>query len=232
MNTWPYTLRAGHSWNPADGACAMDAINWLVHGKHGDRPECACRLMSDFVIGGNDTMPDDTRQRLLPYLHRIAGSRSEDHIVRRSRVLWLAAMRVFAPLALDAAGRQGFAGLLRTVSDDVPFASAHFLATYVLKECRPTHSAPMLPVEQVMNYVERSVREPWAAGSSVSQAIAWTAKLVPGPLVWDAYFVVLDEALSAGPQGEPWSADVLHAADDLYRAADGLVMAMPEGAAA
>ena len=64
--TWPYVLRRGHSDNPADGACAMDALNWLAHGEHGDAPECAAPCIRDFVIPGNDAMPHDHRQRLLP----------------------------------------------------------------------------------------------------------------------------------------------------------------------
>lgn len=34
-NTWTYNLSRGHSADPSGGACAMDAVNWLVHGKHG-----------------------------------------------------------------------------------------------------------------------------------------------------------------------------------------------------
>src|SRR5437899_1834786 len=102
--TWPYTLRRGHSSNPAEGSCAMDAVNWLVHGKHGDAPECACPVISQYVIAGNDAMPDDVRQRLLPYLHRIAGSRSAKHEAVRLRILVLAAARIFVPLALVKAG--------------------------------------------------------------------------------------------------------------------------------
>src|SRR4051812_11422479 len=89
--TWPYHLRRGHSDNPAEGACAMDAVNWLVHGKHGDAPECACPVIAAYVVRGNDSMPDDTRQRLLPYLFRIAGSRSEEHQAARARILVLGA---------------------------------------------------------------------------------------------------------------------------------------------
>ena len=91
--TWPYFLRRGHSEDPSKGACAMDAINWLVHGVHGDHPACASPAISSFVMKGNDSMPDDTRQRLLAFLPRIAGSRSEAHEEARVAIMVIAAQR-------------------------------------------------------------------------------------------------------------------------------------------
>src|SRR6185369_18013100 len=117
--TWPYRLRKGHSDNPADGACAMDAVNWLAHGEHGDAPQCACPVIAQFVINGNDNMPDDIRQRLLAFLPRIAGSKSSAHEQIRVRILVLAALRIFAPRALDAAGLHGHADTMRMLPDDL-----------------------------------------------------------------------------------------------------------------
>lgn len=170
--TWPYVLRRGHSDNPAEGACAMDAVNWLVHGKHGDAPECACSVIASYVIRGNDGMPDDTRQRLLPYLHRIAGSKSPEHQAARTQILTLGALRVFAPSALDAAGLHRHAARLRALPDDVDMAAAAAAA-------------------------------------------------------WDDYFVVLDAALNAGPQGEPWSADTVAVGAHLYGEAGGILTLVP-----
>ena len=116
-----FRLRRGHSDDPSQGACAMDAVNWLVHGKHGDAPECACPIVAAYVIQGNDEMPDDIRQRLLGYLHRIAGSRNADSENARLRVLVLAAVRTFVPLALDATGLTVEATKLRLLPDDTEF---------------------------------------------------------------------------------------------------------------
>ncbi len=106
----------------------MDAVNWLVHGKHGDAPECACPIVAAYVIQGNDGMPDDIRQRLLGYLHRIAGSRNADSENARLRVLVLAAARVFVPLALDAAGLTVEATKLRLLPDDTTFEDLEIAA--------------------------------------------------------------------------------------------------------
>ena len=275
MITWPYTLTAGHSANPADGACAMDAVNWLAHGKHGDVPVCACPTISSFVRQGNDAMPEDVRQRLLPYLHRIAGSRSLDHEAARVHVLWLAAVRVFTPLGLDGAGLHGMADRLRTLPDDVPASVANTAAKAALrsglkatevariawlKSGAPSPSerdafriwraadgaataaaAAVWAIESAMSAAKAfelgdiatreeisEVRSSSARGSAKSaRAVAEIADVSDATegrqAAWDPYFATLDAALSAGPQGEPWSADVLHMADDRYRAAGGLV---------
>jgi len=163
--TWPYVLRKGHSDNPAEGACAMDAVNWLVHGKHGDAPECACPLIARFVIGGNDAMPDDVRQRLLTYLPRIAGSRSEEHEAARLRVLVLSAVRVFASRALGAAGLTEPAAHLRTLPDDASYSGL-----------RDAADAAMWAADAATGVADAAARAAAdAAARAAADAMAWAA---------------------------------------------------------
>jgi hypothetical protein len=63
-----------------------------------------------------------------------------------------------------------------------------------------------------------------AAGAAQSAAAAAVVAVSRGAGAWDAYFSVLDEALRAGPQGEPWSADVVESAVTAYRAAMGVAV--------
>jgi hypothetical protein len=105
MNDWQYQLRRGHSTTPERGSCAMDAVNWLVHGVHGDEPECASPVIRYFVTSGNDHMDDATRQRFIPFLHRIAGSRSVEHEYKRANIAVIAASRVFLPM-VDVENRE------------------------------------------------------------------------------------------------------------------------------
>lgn len=114
--------------DPDEGFCAMSAIAWLVHGTRSDAPECACPGITAFVITGNDAMPDNKRQRFLPLLHRIAGSRSEAHEMARARILTMAALREFAPMALDGVGLHHLAQTLRALPDDVDMAVAEEVA--------------------------------------------------------------------------------------------------------
>lgn len=203
FNTWTYTLRRGHGNDPGNGACAMDAINWLVHGKHGDQPECACPVVGRYVIGLNDAMPDDQRQRLLPYLHRIAGSRSPAHEQVRAEILARGAVRVLAPLALDAAGLTAEAARLRALSAD----------------------CMMQTTEEAAKAAKAAGTRETAAAARAANAAAWAANAAKAAAAWDAALTLLDEALAAGPQGEPWSAGQVDAGMAAYRAAGGRVMA-------
>lgn len=215
MTTWTYTLRRGHSDDPADGACAMDAINWLVHQRHGDQPECACPVIGAYVIRLNDAMPDDQRQRLLPYLSRIAGSRSKAHEQARAEVLARGAVRVLAPIALDAAGLHGEAERLRALPADCTMEEAA-AAAWAEEAARVAAWA-----------ADAAARK--AAAARAEAAATWTAaataRAAADAAAWDAALRLLSDALDAGPQGEPWSATQIEAGTAAYRAAGGLVEA-------
>ena len=209
----------------------MDAVNWLVHGKHGGHPECSCPVIATFVRSGNDAMPDVVRQRLLSYLHRIAGSRSSEHEAARVRVFWLASVRVFAPMALDEVGLRSQANILRELHDDVSVedaASAASAAAAAAEEnSAASEAAAAKAADSAAEVAATSAarKAAWAATAAADAAV-WAARTSSkAGSVWDAYFAVLDEALNAGPQGEPWSADTLRSGVGLYQAVGGLVTA-------
>jgi hypothetical protein len=258
MTNWNYTLRKGHSDNPARGACAMDAVNWLVHGKHGDAPECACPIITKYVIAGNDAMPDDVRQRLIPYLHRIAGSRSAKHEAARLRVIVLGAVRVFVPLSLDAVGQRGRAATLREMPDDTNYETLRGAARAAADAARAAHAASYAAAaaradaayaEDAAAYAgayaagdaayaaaaasdaayaahaaayaaaAHAARAAYAADHAARTAAAvFGAHSAAHAAAWQPYFDVLDTALNAGPQGEPWSADVVAVGEARFRA--------------
>ena len=196
----------------------MDAVNWLVHGQHGDAPACASPAITNFVAAGNDEMPNDVRQRLLPYLHRVAGSRSPKHEVVRLQVMWRGALRVFAPRALDAAGLHEHAQRLRSLPDDVEPTMAERTALAVAEEARGWGVPQTARV--IETAAEAASRGADARGATCA---AWAAAgSEKAEAAWDDYFKVLDAALNAGPQGEPWSADALAVGLMAYQNAGGV----------
>lgn len=102
----PDVIGYGKHASPAEGACVMEMVALFAGEPFGDRPACACPVITQFALGINDRMPDDaTRTRLLgPLVPLIAGSRSTP-AVERVRALLAAdvAVRAFAPIALEAA---------------------------------------------------------------------------------------------------------------------------------
>jgi hypothetical protein len=204
--TWPYVLRRGHSDNPAKGTCIADAINWLVHGEHGDAPPCASPVILAYCIRGNDDMPDDVRQRFLGFAHRIAGSRDPANEAARLRVLVLGALRIFAPRALDAAGYHKHAADLRSLPDDVTFAAADEAAAGAGATARRAVTAARLTIAaEAFGSMAEAEAGAWAAAAADEAAFGST----PAAAAWNDYFAVLDAALNVGAQGDAWSADVV-----------------------
>jgi hypothetical protein len=99
-----------------EGHCAMELVAWLAGQPHTDSPPCACPVVAKATMRLNDRIGDTAlRTELLrPLLPRIVGSRaSREVMVRRGYVAADMAVRVFAPLALEARGRLDLAKALR-----------------------------------------------------------------------------------------------------------------------
>lgn len=110
---WRFDLRRGNSKDPRNGACLLDAVSWLEYGTLGDHPACVCPVIAAFGRGINDAMSDIGRQRLKAFIPRLVGTVDPASEVARAEYLAWQAIRVFAPLALDAAGLHDQATALR-----------------------------------------------------------------------------------------------------------------------
>lgn len=231
---WPYRLHRGHSNDPARGSCAMDAVNWLVHGKHGDEPACACPVIGRFVMAGNDAMPDDTRQQLLRYLHRIAGSRSAKHVADRLRVMALAAVRAFLPARMEVGAIVTFRNAtdrLRHIDDAAAYADmlamipGGYLRTGWREIALKDGAAALNPAETVALALTWARDIPAVAPKhrhkQAVDAAALCGRAAERLPDRSDYFATLDAALNAGPQGEPWSADIAAEGARRYTAAGG-----------
>lgn len=110
------TLGHGSHKTREEGMCAMEAVAWLAGEPHTDAPTCACPVVASAVRGLNDRIgDDDMRTRLLrPLLVKVVGSRADTNTtVRRGLVAADWAVRVLAPMALEAFGNRGSAVSLR-----------------------------------------------------------------------------------------------------------------------
>jgi len=67
--------RGGHeSWEK--GACVMEAVAYVAGEPFSDHPACASPVITSFLISWNDSLPDDQRQMLKPYIPRIVGTKT------------------------------------------------------------------------------------------------------------------------------------------------------------
>ena len=111
------TLSAGAHATREDGMCLMEAVAYISGEPHSDHPECACPVLAAYGRALNDRMPDDLRSALLADLApRLVGTRSTPEVERRrAYVVADHAVRMIAPLALDAEGLSEQAAALRTL---------------------------------------------------------------------------------------------------------------------
>jgi hypothetical protein len=97
---WKYDLRQGNTDDPRNGACLFDAGMWLVYGKIGDNPPCSCPIIRAYAIHLNDSMPDDQRQLLKPFILRVVGNRDPAAEDARSHFIVLETARRIVGLSL------------------------------------------------------------------------------------------------------------------------------------
>jgi hypothetical protein len=115
--------------SPDKGACWMSALHYYTSddalANWSDQPGCVCETIRQFAITLNDMCDsDEERERLIgPHLFAPVGTAGVSTKVKSARVrkIALAAVRVFAPIALDAAGLTAEAARLRALPDDASY---------------------------------------------------------------------------------------------------------------
>lgn len=101
----------GYDGTP-DGVCLMEAVAWVAGEEHSDHPKCACPILTDIGIEINDNTDDSGRQRLIPAIPALIGSKTGSRRTYFKRAK-LAAERVLH----ETLGKLDFKDL-RAASDD------------------------------------------------------------------------------------------------------------------
>jgi hypothetical protein len=150
-----------------------------------------CRALRQFTIRLNDTMPDDVRQRLRPYLARMIGT-ADDRLApsRGWRMVDWAAREVI-PLALDAAGHGQLAAELRALRPVRQHPSAQQAADALARiSLAPGLGAPVRNIVATAASAARG-RVPSQAAETAARA----ARDLGLAEVWPAALALLDELL-------------------------------------
>ena len=106
-------IEAGSHATAAEGACVMEWVSIFAGLPFDASPVCTDSVVAAYARALNDVLPDDQRQRLVPFIPRLAltangGCPPE----KRALVCADVAVRVFAPAALRSAGLEEWAGKL------------------------------------------------------------------------------------------------------------------------
>jgi hypothetical protein len=113
--------------SPETGACWMSALSYYAGESWSDHPDCVDPVIRQLCITINDHLPSDAeRERVIgPHLYAPVGTAQGLELMQR-RAFRVAdeAVRVWAPMALDKAGRSKDAARLRSLPPIVDRDSA------------------------------------------------------------------------------------------------------------
>jgi hypothetical protein len=104
------------SHEPPNGefaVCLLEAVSYVAGERWTDHPECVCPVLAAFGRSWNDSLNDEDRQMLVPYIPRLVGTRSTPQ-VEEARA-WMATewlVRECAPTWLRLAGLEDHAHAL------------------------------------------------------------------------------------------------------------------------
>lgn len=134
------------------GLCLLEAVALFANEPHSDHPACASRVLTAFGISLNDRWDDAARQKLVPIIPLIIGTRDDGQDEARGYMAldWL--IRTYTPAWLDLAGLTAEATALRDLRRIVDLTAA-----------------------QSAGPVVRSAREKSAAARAAARAAAWDA---------------------------------------------------------
>jgi hypothetical protein len=97
-------LRSGVHRSPPDGVSLMEAVSAVAGELWSNSPSCTSPVISVYAQSLADWLPDIERQTLKPYIPRLVGTARPDLELARALICADVAVRVFARLALEAAG--------------------------------------------------------------------------------------------------------------------------------
>lgn len=95
-------LKSGSHTRPEDGMCFMEAVAYFSGEPHSWKPKCVDPAF-DFLVTVNDRLSDESRQKLKPYIKRLAGTKgTAEHEAIRRAMLSTWAFKLTAQRAEDA----------------------------------------------------------------------------------------------------------------------------------
>jgi len=197
-----FNLKAGAHKKAEQGLCLMEAVAWMEGEKHSDAPQCACPVIGAFARRINDSLPDAWRQKLVPFIPRLVGTRSKEHEQQRAEYLAWQAIRVFAPIALDAAKLPVWAEKLRAFKGTL--VEAHLLAIEARKAAAyAAASAAADAAADAAAYAASAAAAYAAAYAAASAAARAIAAADAKEKIFTAMISALAGVLEIGPSGRP-----------------------------
>jgi len=107
-------LSGAHEPNSEGQMCVMEAVAYVAGEEWSDSPACASPVIAAFMRSWNDSLDQEGRQRLKPYIPKLVGTAASQEVEeRRSFMAGDWQVRVFTPAWLELAGVTEEAAALR-----------------------------------------------------------------------------------------------------------------------
>jgi hypothetical protein len=215
-----FPLKAHNHGEPDEGdefrACVMEAVSYVAGEPWSDAPQCACPVITAFMVSWNDSLPSDAdRDRLLkPLIPLIVGTRSTPAVeLRRSLMAadWL--VRVHTPAWLRAAKLEEQAKLLESLPEITDMAQCPSLMPALLAVKQDAAAAR----DAAWDAARAAARDAawdaaWDAARAAARDAAWdAARAAARDAAWDAARAAAWDAL------KPTVAHLQDSAQDLVR---------------
>ncbi len=205
------TLTLSRGGHQAGGGefCVMEAVAFIAGEPWTDHPKCASRVIGAFMRSWNDSLDDDQRQMLKPYVLRLAGTAgTPDQEDRRAFMAADWAVRTYTPVFLRLAGLTDDADALERLPAIVDITTA--------KSAMDTISGARKRAAAVGDAVRDAVgaaawdavgAAAWdAAGAAVGDAVGAAAGAAAGDAVRDAVGDAVRDAVGAAAWDAAWDA--------------------------
>lgn len=191
-----FKLSANSHETPEEGLCIMEAVAWFMGEEHSDNPECADEAIGSFAIGVNDTLRDEARGELIPYIPLIAGSKDSEEI------FWQRAQFICDKF-LVFFNRNNLEYAKVIFEEEVPYISARNLQPFSswLVKCQPHRKLFAREASQVVEDMLVCLEIDSGQNSINPVLTVMGCLLTTLDLEGKYYFEVLDEALSMGNNG-------------------------------
>jgi hypothetical protein len=200
-------LKSGSHEEFEQGMCVMEAVSYVAGEPWSDAPQCACPVITAFMVSWNDALPtDEDRDRLLKSLiPLLVGTRSTPAVEQRRATMaadWL--IRVHTPAWLRLAKLETQAAALESLPEITDFAQCPSLMP-ALNAARKDADAARAAAGAAARDAARDAA--WAAAGDAAWAAAWAAAWdAAGDAAWAAAWDAAGDAARDAAWAAAWAA--------------------------
>jgi hypothetical protein len=185
-------LKSGSHASPEEGMCVMEAVAYFAKEPHSGAPKCACPVLTAYMQVLNDSLTNDERQRLKPYIKRIIGTR-DGNAKKRADILAWASIVKFTPHCLELIGLNAEALALKSVKK-FDWSAACSAASAACSAASAAYSAASAADSAAYSAASAADSAAYSAASAASAADS-AADSAARKKVVDMALEALDEAL-------------------------------------